>query len=219
MNKEYKTKTKVRKKNKNNLALYHFDQELYGEEIKTIAGIDEVGRGALAGPVVACCVVLKKDFYHPLINDSKQIAKKYYPMLSTLIKENSVAFGIGIVESKMIDQINILNATKLAMKQAIEQVCSKVNVNLLLIDAINLDINIRQKKIIKGDQISFSIAAASIVAKNSRDQLMIRYKDVYPDYGFDQHVGYGTKKHLDSIEKYGYSSIHRKSFKIKKSKI
>ncbi|KEZ23596.1 ribonuclease HII [Ureaplasma diversum] len=219
MNKSNKTKTKVIKPKQNNISLYEYDQALYNDQIRYIAGVDEVGRGALAGPVVACCLILKKGFYDPLVNDSKKVAKKHYRSLANLIKQNCVAYGIGVVDSQTIDQINILNATKLAMLKAVEQVLETVNIDLLLIDALQVDLDLNQKEIIKGDQTSFSIAAASIVAKDFRDQLMVEYDQLYPSYGFAKNVGYGTKNHFNAIEQYGITQIHRLSFNHKKSKI
>lgn len=190
--------------------LWDFEKKLNNGE-SFIAGIDEVGRGPLAGPVIAAAVILEKGSIFKDINDSKKVSKKNRERLFNEIMDNAIAVGIGIVDEKIIDKINILEATKLAMKKAIQNL--KVKPELLLIDALELDdINIRQVGIIKGDTKSISIAAASIVAKVTRDKIMYKYNEKYPDYGFLTNVGYGTKEHIDAIKKNGYTEIHRKTF-------
>ncbi len=190
--------------------LWDFEKELNNGE-SFVAGIDEVGRGPLAGPVIAAAVILKKGSIFKDINDSKKVNKKNRERLFDEIMDNAIAVGIGIIDEKKIDEINILEATKLAMKKAIENL--EIKPELLLIDALELDdINIRQVGIIKGDTKSISIAAASIVAKVTRDKIMYKYNEKYPEYGFLTNVGYGTKEHIDAIKKIGYTEIHRKTF-------
>ena len=179
-----------------------------------ICGIDEVGRGPLAGPVVACGVILPKDTRLLYINDSKQLSKAKRELLYKEIIEEAVAVGIGLVDAKRIDEINILQATYEAMRMAISKLAIKPD--LLLNDAVTIpDIDIKQVPIIKGDAKSISIAAASIVAKVTRDHMMEDYDSVYPGYGFAKHSGYGTKQHTDAIKELGPCEIHRKTF-IKK---
>ena len=184
-----------------------------------IAGIDEAGRGSLAGPVVASCVVLdqKKEILY--INDSKKLSEKRREDLYGEITEKALAYGIGIVDEKIIDEINILEATHIAMKKAYEEAdkmyYSKFNtkINLLFVDALKIKkVDIKQVSIVKGDALSLSIAAASILAKVSRDRIMIDYDKIYPEYKFIKNKGYGTKEHMDTLRKIGPSPIHRKSF-------
>lgn len=179
-----------------------------------ICGIDEVGRGPLAGPVVACGVILPKDTRLLYINDSKQLSKAKREQLYKEIIEEAVAVGIGIIDAGRIDEINILQATYEAMRMAISKLAIKPD--LLLNDAVTIpDIDIEQVPIIKGDAKSISIAAASIVAKVTRDHMMEDYDSVYPGYGFAKHSGYGTKQHTDAIKELGACEIHRRTF-IKK---
>lgn len=176
-----------------------------------ICGIDEVGRGPLAGPVVAGAVILPKDCDILYLNDSKQLSEKKREELYTVIMERAVAVGIGYSTPERIDEINILQATYEAMREAI----SKLSVvpDLLLNDAVTIpQISIRQVPIIKGDAKSISIGAASIVAKVTRDRLMVQYDEVYPAYGFASNKGYGAQAHVDALKKYGPCPIHRKSF-------
>lgn len=175
-----------------------------------IAGIDEVGRGPLAGPVVAAAVILNTTTPILGLNDSKKLSEAKRNELYGEIHEKATAIGIGIVSAEKIDQTNILKATKLAMKEAVEQLA--VPVDYLLIDAETVEIPIPQQALIKGDSLSNSIAAASIIAKVTRDRMMIEYNSLFPGYGFDSNVGYGTKKHLDGLEKNGPTPIHRKTF-------
>jgi ribonuclease HII len=176
-----------------------------------IAGLDEAGRGPLAGPVVAAAVILPKGEMIVGVNDSKKISEKKREQLFIKIQEKALAIGVGIVDNETIDKINIFNATKLAMKQAINSL--KVKPDFLLIDALEIaDIHIKQKSIIKGDSKSISIAAASIIAKVTRDSLVKDYEKEYPGYNFSKHKGYGTKEHYEAIEKYGITPLHRKSF-------
>ncbi|MCT4594961.1 MAG: ribonuclease HII [Anaeromicrobium sp.] len=179
--------------------------------VDIIGGIDEAGRGPLAGPVVAACVVLPKNIFIEGINDSKKISPKKRDELFEIISKNALDIGIGIVDNEVIDNVNIFNATKIAMLRAINSL--KKSPDYLLIDAVTLDdINIRQEAVIKGDSKSASIAAASIVAKVTRDRIIDRYDKEYPEYGFKNHKGYGTKEHYEAIKKHGITPIHRRSF-------
>ena len=176
-----------------------------------IAGVDEVGRGPLAGPVVASCVILDRNIQILYINDSKKLSEKKRESLYDEICEKSVAYGIGIVSPGRIDEINILNATYEAMKAAISSL--DIKPDILLNDAVHMpDLDIKQVSIIKGDAKSISIAAASIVAKVSRDRLMVEYDTIYPEYKFAKNKGYGTKEHISAIKEHGLCPIHRRSF-------
>jgi ribonuclease HII len=188
-----------------------YESEIRGRGYSLIAGIDEVGRGPLAGPVVSAAIILNANFIPIGVNDSKKVSEKKRTELFEILKANCVSYGIGIVDEKIIDEINILNAVKLSMKIAIEAM--KIPPDFLLTDAITLDnVNIPQKSIIKGDSLSVSIASASIIAKVSRDRIMLAYDRYYPDYGFAKHKGYGTKAHFEAIKKIGISPIHRVSY-------
>ena len=187
-----------------------FENELYESGIKYIAGIDEVGRGPLVGPVVTAAVILPKDFYDERINDSKKLTEKKRELLYDVIMENAVSVGIGISSEDVIDDINILEATKKAMIEAINNL--SVKPDHLLIDAVKLNVDIPQTSIIKGDAKSESIAAASIIAKVTRDRMMIELDKEHPEYDFKHNKGYGTKKHIEAIEKYGILKEHRKTF-------
>lgn len=176
-----------------------------------ICGIDEVGRGPLAGPVVAGAVILPKDCDILYLNDSKQLSEKKREELYDIIMEKAVATGLGYVAPERIDEINILQATYEAMRQAINSL--QVKPNLLLNDAVTIpEVDIRQIPIIKGDAKSISIAAASIMAKVTRDRLMVQYDEVFPEYGFAGNKGYGSQAHIEAIKKYGPTPIHRRSF-------
>ncbi len=177
----------------------------------SIAGIDEAGRGALAGPVVAACVMLNPGQIPAGINDSKKLTDKRRRELYDRIMEQALAVGVGAVEPVIIDNINIYNATKLAMKKALVNLQSPPD--FLLIDAVKLyDISISSISIPKGDERSVSIAAASIIAKVYRDDVMITYADRYPEYRFSSHKGYGTAAHRDALQKYGPTELHRFSY-------
>lgn len=192
--------------------LLTFESRAFGKGFKFIAGVDEAGRGPLAGPVVAAaCIIAEKVFFKG-INDSKLLSKKKREALfKVLSAHGDVCYAVGIVDHLKIDQLNIYQATKVAMKMALEGL--KIQPDYLLVDAIYLDYNaIPCENIIKGDRLSQSIAASSILAKQTRDALMIEYHHQYPEYGFDQHKGYGTAKHLEAIEKFGPCPIHRRSF-------
>ena len=192
-----------------------YEKELYTQGIQLIAGVDEVGRGPLAGPVVAAAVILPKACKIPGLNDSKKIPKSKHKEIYEAVLQNAVAIGIGIKDNQVIDQVNIYEATKLAMMEAIGQL--EPQPQHLLIDAMKLDLPIPQTSIIKGDANSLSIAAASIVAKVTRDQMMEEFDREYPGYDFAQNAGYGTAKHLAGLEQLGVTPIHRRSFEPVKS--
>lgn len=196
-------------------ALLVYERELYIKNIMLIAGIDEVGRGPLAGPVVAAAVILPENCKIKGLNDSKKIPKSHHQQVYEDVMKNALAVGIGCIDHQVIDQVNIYEATKLAMMQAIEQLAIKPQ--HLLIDAMQLAIDIPQTSLIKGDAKSMSIAAASIVAKVTRDKMMADYDAQYPGYDFAHNAGYGTKKHLQALSKQGISAIHRQSFEPIKS--
>ena len=191
-------------------AMLSYEKELYVQGISLIAGVDEVGRGPLAGPVVAAAVILPKNCKIKGLNDSKKIPKKKHEEIFQAVKDKALAIGIGIMDNHVIDQVNIYEATKLAMKEAISKLDSQPE--HLLIDAMKLDLPITQTSIIKGDAKSLSIAAASIIAKVTRDKIMASYDKEFPGYDFSQNAGYGTTKHLEGLEKHGVTPIHRKSF-------
>ena len=192
-----------------------YEKELYGQGIQLIAGVDEVGRGPLAGPVVAAAVILPKGCKISGLNDSKKIPKSKHKEIYEAVREHAIAVGIGVKDNQVIDQVNIYEATKLAMIEAIGQLNPQPQ--HLLIDAMKLDLPISQTSIIKGDANSLSIAAASIVAKVTRDQMMETYDQEYPGYDFAQNAGYGTAKHLAGLQKLGITPIHRRSFEPVKS--
>lgn len=191
--------------------MLYYENDLFNSGINYIAGIDEVGRGPLVGPVVAAAIILPKDFYDKRINDSKKISEKMRDELFKVISDNAISVGIGIISNERIDEVNIYEATKEAMKEAISKL--SVKPEYLLIDAMKLDVGIPSLSIIKGDSKSQSIAAASIVAKVTRDSMMYELDKKYPMYDFANNKGYGTKKHIEAIQKYGIISEHRKSFK------
>ena len=188
-----------------------YEEELNSKGINLIAGVDEVGRGPLIGSVVASAVILPSGFYMSEINDSKKLSEKKREELYPIIMEKAISVGIGVVDSETIDNVNILNATKMAMKMAINNL--SVKPEHVLIDAVKLDIDIPYTAIIKGDAKSESIAAASIVAKVYRDNMMKELDKEYPMYDFKSNNGYGTKKHIEAIKKYGVLPEHRKTFK------
>ena len=192
-----------------------YEKELYAQGIELIAGVDEVGRGPLAGPVVAAAVILPKACKIPGLNDSKKIPKSKHKEIYEAVLQNAIAIGIGIKDNQVIDQVNIYEATKLAMMEAIGQL--EPQPQHLLIDAMKLDLPIPQTSIIKGDANSLSIAAASIVAKVTRDQMMEEFDCEYPGYDFTQNAGYGTANHLAGLDKLGVTPIHRRSFEPVKS--
>ena len=192
-----------------------YEKELYTQGIQLIAGVDEVGRGPLAGPVVAAAVILPKACKIPGLNDSKKIPKSKHKEIYEAVLQNAIAIGIGAKDNQVIDQVNIYEATKLAMMEAIGQL--EPQPQHLLIDAMKLDLPISQTSIIKGDANSLSIAAASIVAKVTRDQMMEEFDKEYPGYDFAQNAGYGTANHLAGLDQLGVTPIHRRSFEPVKS--
>lgn len=180
-------------------------------DLGAVAGIDEAGRGPLAGPVVAAAVILPKDIFLPFLNDSKKVTEKRRDVLFDQIKQEAIAYGIGIASNALIDEINILQATYEAMREAI----SKLNKtpDILLVDAVHIpNISLKQVGIVKGDAKSVNIAAASILAKVTRDRLMLEYDKIYPEYGFASNKGYGTAKHIEALKAYGACDIHRRTF-------
>lgn len=190
--------------------LYQYERELYKNGIKYIAGVDEVGRGPLIGPVVSACVVLRENFIPEGLTDSKKLSEKKRDMFYDIIIENALGVGIGIVDACEIDKINIYEASKKSMILAIENCNCKID--HVLIDAMKLDINIPSTSIIKGDAKSISIAAASVIAKVTRDRMMYELDKKYPMYGFKDHKGYPTKKHVDALNKYGLIEGYRKTY-------
>ena len=192
--------------------LSKFEREYRQKGFDIIAGIDEAGRGPLAGPVVAACVILSKDCMIEGVNDSKKLSEKKREELYDVITQKAISWGVGIIDNNIIDEINILNATRMAMKQAIENLAVKPE--FIFIDAEkHVDTNgIPFLPIIKGDALSISIAAASIIAKVTRDRMMREYDKEFPCYGFEKHKGYGTKEHMQAIRENGLSRIHRRSF-------
>ncbi|MGG5340804.1 ribonuclease HII [Enterococcus sp. AZ020] len=187
-----------------------FERNARAQGHRLIVGIDEVGRGPLAGPVVAAAVILPEKFQLLGVNDSKKLSAKKRDELYDQIQNQAISIGIGMVDHNKIDEINIYQASKLAMGIALEDLCFIPD--YLLIDAMTLDVKIPQENIIKGDARSVSIAAASIVAKVIRDRLMEDYAKMYPGYGFEKNAGYGTKEHLQGIKELGICKIHRKTF-------
>lgn len=190
-----------------------YQEQFYSDKVKLIVGVDEAGRGPLAGPVVAAAVIFARTYINKEINDSKQISEKKREELFKIIKENALAIGVGIVDAETIDRINIYEATKVAMKEAIKNL--NHDYDLILTDAMKLE---NQKvpviDIIKGDAKALPIAAASIIAKVTRDHMMDELGKKYPEYGFEIHKGYGTKKHMDALKQYGpIKKVHRYSYK------
>jgi ribonuclease HII len=205
---------KISKSEKEQLKLHEmssFEREAREMGFANIAGIDEVGRGPLAGPVVTACVILPEDINILGIDDSKKLSAKKRERLFDEIQESAISIAIGIIDEKVIDEINILNATKTAMKSAVAKMSKTPDI--LLIDAVKLeDLEIKQISIEKGDTLSVSIAAASIIAKVTRDRMMDEMDSIYPEYGFIRNKGYGTKEHIEAIKMYGLCPIHRISF-------
>jgi len=192
--------------------LYEYENELYNKGYNYIGGIDEVGRGPLIGPVVTACVVLPKDFVLEGLTDSKKLTEKKREQYYDYIIEHAVSYGIGIVSPERIDEINIYEATKEAMYMAYNEANKKIKIDYILIDAMPLDLEIPNTSIIKGDSKSISIAAASVVAKVTRDRMMYELDKKYPEYGFGSHKGYPTKKHIEAINKYGLIEGYRKTY-------
>ena len=191
--------------------LWQYEKELYEKGIKIIGGTDEAGRGPLYGPVVAACVVLKEDFELEGLNDSKKLSEKKRNLFYDYITKNSI-YGVGIVSSEEIDKINIYEASRKAMIIAIKKVQKQIPLQYVLSDAMPIEIDIPVKPIIKGDAKSYTIAAASVIAKVTRDNLLYEIDKKYPQYGFKNHKGYPTKKHLEAINKYGLIDGYRKTY-------
>lgn len=187
-----------------------YEKEAQKQGFQYVAGIDEVGRGPLAGPVVAAAVILPENIFISGINDSKKLSSKKREQLYQEIKNEALAIGIGVVGADVIDEINIYQATKKAMNIAINQL--SIFPDFLLIDAMKIDTPITQRSLIKGDSLSVSIASASIIAKVYRDRLMMEYCKKYPEYQFEKNAGYGTREHIQAIRKFGPTPIHRKTF-------
>jgi ribonuclease HII len=199
-------------------AMSLYEEQGREEGYQFIAGLDEAGRGPLAGPVAAAAVILPPDFFLPGVNDSKQVSSQLRAELSVAIKKQAIAWSVALAFPGYIDEINILNATKKAMSAAVNAL--QVKPDLLLIDALKIaDIHIKQQSIIKGDSLSISIACASILAKVERDAVMESYEHIYPGYGFARHKGYATRQHLEALTKWGPTPIHRRSFEPVKSMV
>ena len=196
---------------KEKLDNYKYERELNEKGITLIAGVDEVGRGPLIGPVVAAAVILPKDYKLEGLTDSKKLSEKKREMFYEIIKRDALAIGIGIVDEKKIDEINIYEATKVAMKEAINKL--KIKPEHILIDAMPLDLDIPTTSIIKGDLLSITISAASVIAKVTRDHMLYDIDKEYPMYDLKNNKGYGTKKHIEAIKKYGITKYHRLSYK------
>ena len=191
--------------------LWQYEKELYKQGVNIIGGTDEAGRGPLYGPVVAACVVLPKNFELEGLNDSKKLSEKKRNVFYNYIVENTI-YGVGIIGPEEIDQINIYEASRQAMIKAIKEVQKQVKLKYVLSDAMPIDIDIPVMPIIKGDAKSMSIAAASVIAKVTRDRILYEVDQKHPEYGFKNHKGYPTKKHLEAINKYGLIDGYRKTY-------
>ena len=194
------------------LKLKEIDKEFFNMGIKYVCGIDEAGRGPLAGPVVVASVILPENSMIEGINDSKKVSESKREKLYDIILQEAISYGIGIIYQDEIDEINILQATKKGLHEAVMKM--EIKPNVILVDALTgIDtLGIPYKSIIKGDAKSYSIGAASIIAKVTRDRIMREWDKIYPEYGFAGHKGYGTAKHIEAIKKYGLTPIHRKTF-------
>ncbi|SFS52050.1 ribonuclease HII [Marininema halotolerans] len=202
---------RLRKEQERMNNLWKFERTYWQNGYPMIAGLDEAGRGPLAGPVTAAAVILPENFDVSGLDDSKKLSAEARQRLRHRIEQEAIAVGVGMVDASTIDEINILQATYLAMRQALQSLA--VQPNFLLIDAIELpEPSIPQKGIIKGDALSHSIAAASIIAKTVRDEWMMKAAENFPGYGFDRHMGYGTAEHLGALDELGPCDIHRRSF-------
>lgn len=196
-------------------SICQYENDLRSKGFSWIAGIDEAGRGPLAGPVVAAAVILPEDFSLPGLNDSKQLSAEKRNEYYQYIYQNAISVGVGIIHSQEIDAINIYQAAKKAMLSAVNEL--KPFPDYCLIDAMELDLPIPQMSLIKGDAKSASIAAASVIAKETRDRMMVDYGKAHPEYGFEKHMGYGTSAHLEAIKKFGPTDWHRMTFAPLKS--
>lgn len=187
-----------------------YEKKYYDSGYKMVAGIDEAGRGPLAGPVCVAIAIMPKEPLLEKVNDSKKLTEKTREKLYDQIKEVAIDYHIELIDEKTIDEINILNATKLGMKNCIEKI--KTRPETVLIDAVKLESEIMTDSIIHGDELSYNIACASILAKVTRDRLMKEYDEKYPEYNFKKHKGYGTKEHIENLKKHGKCPIHRDTF-------
>lgn len=190
--------------------LFEYDKQISLEGYKYICGIDEAGRGPLAGPVSVGCVIMPLDDMIDGINDSKKLSEKKREALYDIILDKAISYSIVLVDNVTIDRLNILEATKSAMIEALSKL--RVSPDLVLIDAVKLNCDYQQRSIIKGDATSYNVAAASILAKVTRDRLMREYDAKYPQYQFEKNKGYGTKAHIEALKEYGPTKIHRKTF-------
>ena len=192
--------------------LKEYENKLYSDKIKYIAGIDEAGRGPLAGPVVVGCIIMPKESFIEYVNDSKKLSETKREMLYEKIVEEALDYSTGIIWQDEIDEINILNATKKALTTAIDNL--KIKPDMILVDALDkIDTRgIPYNSIIKGDAKVYSISCASLIAKVTRDRIIREYDEIYPEYGFSSHKGYGTAKHIQAIKEYGICPLHRKTF-------
>ncbi len=196
---------------KHSLVNLDMERTLWAQNIEHIAGVDEAGRGPLAGPVVAAAVIFPKEFIMDGVDDSKKLSARKREELFIMISQQAMSVGVGIIDHKVIDRINILQATHLAMRRALENLAIKPDYVLIDGNSFNHD-TLRFQNIIGGDAKSFTIAAASIIAKVTRDRLMCELDAYFPQYGFAKHKGYGTRQHIEAIRTYGICEIHRKSF-------
>lgn len=190
--------------------MYEYEDELYEQGINLIGGIDEVGRGPLIGPVVTACVILPKDYVLEGLTDSKKLSEKKREKFYDILMKDAISIGIGIVDEKEIDKVNIYQATKEAMAQAVDNM--KIKPEHILVDAMPLELDIPTTSIIKGDAKSITIAAASVIAKVTRDKMLDELDKIYPMYDLKHNKGYPTKKHLEAISKYGITKYHRLSY-------
>ncbi len=193
-----------------NIDLYQYEKELWNKNINLVGGIDEVGRGPLIGPVVAACVILPKDFVLEGLTDSKKLSEKKREKFYDVIMDKAIAVGIGQASEKVIDEINIYEATKVAMKEAVQN--CKIKPEHILVDAMPLSLDVPTTSIIKGDAKSITIAAASVIAKVTRDRMLVELDKKYPMYDLKHNKGYGTKKHIEALREYGITKYHRLSF-------
>lgn len=196
---------------KEKVDLLKYEQELYKQNINLIAGVDEVGRGPLVGPVVASAVILPKNYHLEGLNDSKQLSEKKRNIYYEILKRDAIAIGIGIIDASIIDKVNIYEASKLAMLEALKNL--NIKPDYVLIDAMKLPLDIPSTSIIHGDALSLSIAAASVIAKVTRDEIMYELHKKYPEYHFDKHKGYPTKLHLECLQKFGPLKNYRFTYK------
>ncbi|MFA6866317.1 MAG: ribonuclease HII [Clostridia bacterium] len=190
--------------------LLSYENDLISQGIHIIAGMDEAGRGPLAGPVAVACCIMNLDDIIDGVNDSKKLSAKKRELLFDQIKEKAICYSVVFVDEKEIDKINILNATKMGMEKALLNMFPIPE--MLLVDYVKHSFGVPYKAIVHGDALSYSIACASILAKVTRDRLMVEYAKKYPEYGFEKHKGYGTKLHIEMLQKYNICPIHRKSF-------